>query len=464
MIKNIEFSAGYITITDEHGGKTKHSISGFLTPGVISSVMIADNAITTAKIALDTILAVDIGAGSVDTSELAALGVTKEKMAWANGKYLLGAGLSVTPTEVTPYADSDALAAAEAGAVSAATASKLLIRDGAGRAKMVAPSAEDDIALKSNVTTVASALTSHEAVKAANAVLGHVIVETGSAIDVDGDGKLTLTIPNDAIGSEHIEDLDADLTLAAAVKIIFRASTEYINSSGVGLLDLGAATAIVLGADLRTDHWGGKFNNTFIGVSVVGAGNLNTSTGDWGQYNTALGYQALYGLVKGQRNIAIGYQAGYTMNEGSSNICIGEGAGNGVLANSGRCIVIGKNVDVPSETDGQMLIGENANGQGQIRGYDQGIMEIKALSNKEVRFSIGGTVVAAVEVKGLLLPSDVDSALVAEEVTLGGFDEGGTRMLAISCEQAIVTEAAGASDRSLEVRINGATLKLLLHT
>jgi hypothetical protein len=41
------------------------------------------------------------------------------------------------------------------GAVSAATAEKLIIRDAAGRAKVVAPAAEDDIALKSNVTTEA---------------------------------------------------------------------------------------------------------------------------------------------------------------------------------------------------------------------------------------------------------------------------------------------------------------------
>jgi len=41
------------------------------------------------------------------------------------------------------------------GAVSAATASKIIIRDAAGRAKVVAPSAEEDIALKSNVTTEA---------------------------------------------------------------------------------------------------------------------------------------------------------------------------------------------------------------------------------------------------------------------------------------------------------------------
>jgi len=43
------------------------------------------------------------------------------------------------------------------GAVSAATPSRIVLRDAAGRAKVIAPSAEDDISLKSNVTTEAGA-------------------------------------------------------------------------------------------------------------------------------------------------------------------------------------------------------------------------------------------------------------------------------------------------------------------
>jgi hypothetical protein len=49
------------------------------------------------------------------------------------------------------------------GAVSTATASKIMIRDSSGRAKVAAPSAEDDIALKSNVTTVQDDLDTHKA-------------------------------------------------------------------------------------------------------------------------------------------------------------------------------------------------------------------------------------------------------------------------------------------------------------
>ena len=45
------------------------------------------------------------------------------------------------------------------GLDTAATADKIILRDASGRAKAVAPSAESDIALKSNVTTVQSNLT-----------------------------------------------------------------------------------------------------------------------------------------------------------------------------------------------------------------------------------------------------------------------------------------------------------------
>ena len=47
------------------------------------------------------------------------------------------------------------------GATSAATASKVMIRDSSGRVKVVAPSAEDDVALKSNVTTVQGNIDTH---------------------------------------------------------------------------------------------------------------------------------------------------------------------------------------------------------------------------------------------------------------------------------------------------------------
>ena len=68
------------------------------------------------------------------------------------------------------------------GAVSAATASKIIIRDAAGRAKVAAPSAEDDIALKSNVTAEAAARSG------ADTALGVLITGLGTdKVDRAGD-------------------------------------------------------------------------------------------------------------------------------------------------------------------------------------------------------------------------------------------------------------------------------------
>src|SRR5690606_29465410 len=48
------------------------------------------------------------------------------------------------------------------GATSSATANRIIIRDSAGRAKVAAPSASDDIARKAEVDAVLSALNTHK--------------------------------------------------------------------------------------------------------------------------------------------------------------------------------------------------------------------------------------------------------------------------------------------------------------
>lgn len=58
-----------------------------------------------------------------------------------------------------------------------------------------------------------------------------------------------------------------------------------------------------------------------------------------------------------------------------------------------------------------------------------------------------------------------DSAAVADTVTLGGYEiSAGHRALAIGCEEAVVSEAIDAADRTLPVRINGTNYKFLLHS
>ncbi len=59
----------------------------------------------------------------------------------------------------------------------------------------------------------------------------------------------------------------------------------------------------------------------------------------------------------------------------------------------------------------------------------------------------------------------LDSAAIADQVAIGGFDLGaGARALAVSQEDPVITEAVGASDRTWRVRLNGVTYKVMLHT
>ncbi len=52
-------------------------------------------------------------------------------------------------------------------------------------------------------------ISTHAGIKSANAVLGHVMIETASAIDVDGDGKVTLGAHKDTHDPGGTDPLDA---------------------------------------------------------------------------------------------------------------------------------------------------------------------------------------------------------------------------------------------------------------
>ena len=79
---------------------------------------------------------------------------------------------------------------------SIATANRLVLRDAAGRAAVVAPSAEGDIALKSNVTTVQGNLDTHAA-----------LANPHGAVSAPTASKLML---RDASGRAQVEDPSAD--------------------------------------------------------------------------------------------------------------------------------------------------------------------------------------------------------------------------------------------------------------
>jgi hypothetical protein len=83
---------------------------------------------------------------------------------------------------------------------------------------------------------------------------------------------------------------------------------------------LGVSSSLYkMGGDIKTDRWLNEDTNTFIGVGVVGAGNLTHTTGYEGWYNTAFGYQSFYSNTIGDSNTAIGMRALYANTTGYEN-------------------------------------------------------------------------------------------------------------------------------------------------
>ena len=104
----------------------------------------------------------------------------------------------------------------------------------------------------------------------------------------------------------------------------------------------------------------------------------------------------------------------------------------------------------------------------------QGVgIEIKSLSNVDgdvVRMAVSSGYAAAntdiaIQSCNLTFITSLDPGSVADTVSIGGYEEGaGARVLSIGQEDAVITEAIGASDRTLRARINGVTYKIMLHT
>ena len=96
----------------------------------------------------------------------------------------------------------------------------------------------------------------------------------------------------------------------------------------------GTLGQIKLESDLETDRWLESDTNTFIGVGVVGAGNLAHTEGSEGWLNSFFGYQAGNAITTGRQNLFLGYQAGVVNDTGYSNSFVG--CLSGCTNNSGR--------------------------------------------------------------------------------------------------------------------------------
>ncbi len=164
------------------------------------------------------------------------------------------------------------------GAVSAATPNKIVVRDAAGRSKVVAPSAEDDIALKSNVTTVNSALTDHAALTTAH---GAVSAATASKIvvrDVAGRAKF---VAGAAAGDALIYEQIPTAGIWTLLETLSPAAVVSISSSVLTAYDLFLVQIKLAVSNSDTfcmvlnDDTGTNYRNRFLATSTTINENTN---------------------------------------------------------------------------------------------------------------------------------------------------------------------------------------------
>lgn len=163
-------------------------------------------------------------------------------------------------------------------------------------------------------------------------------------------------------GNEYIDSLaDGYLDYSATTAHRLRMSTadtdvrlEFIGTTNSGLIEwLEDEDCFKVHDDIMTDRWLNSATNTFLGINVVGSGNLDTG----GLYNTAIGNTALEDITTGVGNTAVGWHAVGSITTNNANTGIGfealggnTGAGNtalgayaGITGDGSNCVFIGNN-------------------------------------------------------------------------------------------------------------------------
>jgi len=126
------------------------------------------------------------------------------------------------------------------GAVATATASKLMIRDASGRCAVVAPSAETDIALKSNVTAEATARTNADTAHANLTTGCHGAVATATASKLmirDGSGRCAVVAPSAETDIALKSNVTAEATARAQAITALEASISSAITALQGVVD-----------------------------------------------------------------------------------------------------------------------------------------------------------------------------------------------------------------------------------
>lgn len=141
--------------------------------------------------------------------------------------------------------------------------------------------------------------------------------------DLDAASIVTLYCKNIAANKATIKRLfSKDINVQTGGYI--RGGDRYTDDD-TGTISDWSKTGFWFGADgrlmanLQSDNNGNTFVGTDVGLNTVIGQNLGTS----GNYNTAVGYQAMYTNTTGDGNVALGYKAMNANTTGGYNIAIG---------------------------------------------------------------------------------------------------------------------------------------------
>ena len=138
---------------------------------------------------------------------------------------------------------------------------------------------------------------------------------TSAYIRINGITEDILTRDKIAEGDSSVEVIDTGtdgrVVLTADGVEKFRVDKDYI----------------YLKEDVKSDYSTvASTTNTFLGIGVIGAGNITHAVGGEGWYNTIIGVEASYALTSGHSNVVFGAYALYTTTIGHSNVAIGNNA------------------------------------------------------------------------------------------------------------------------------------------
>lgn len=147
------------------------------------------------------------------------------------------------------------------------------------------------------------------------------------------------------------------------------------SAGGANLVNNG-----VLVGDLRTDRWLSSDTNTFLGVDVIGAENLDHTALIEGYENTAIGNEAGYALTIGYSNTLIGNNAGDSITIGYNNTAIGSDSAQAITtANSN--VALGDQSLMNNTGDANTAIGKGAMGNVGTGGYNVAVGALTMNSN-----------------------------------------------------------------------------------